>query len=159
MFVYIFCRVLRCNFDSYWQSMIIYTNKKLTLLVSLSGYSVVLGRIELKLGRVIGDRCPRGMVNFSKWPHQRSKVIQRSCCLRKALWLPNLVERTPDQSIMHWWGQMSCRGQRGQAEVKLLRNALWLPNLVERTPDQSIMHCLGQRSCRGQPRSTRGQIA
>ena len=35
-------------------------------------HSVVLQRMELKLGRVVGDRCPRGMGNFSKQPYQRS---------------------------------------------------------------------------------------
>ena len=61
------------------------------------------------------------------------------------LWLPNLVGRIPDQSVMDCWGQKTCRGQ---PEVKLLRNALWLPNLVWRTPDQSVMLCWGQRLCR-----------
>ena len=71
--------------------------------------------------------------------------------LRNALWPPNLVGRTPDQSVMHCWGQRSCSVSRGQPEVKLLRNTLWPPNLVGRTPDQSVMHCWGQRSCKGQP--------
>ena len=95
----------------------------------------------------IEDGPPRPKTIFSKWPHQRSKVIQRSSCLRNALWLPNLAGRPPDQRVMHCWGQRSWRGHPG---VKLLRNALWPPNLVERIPDQSIMHCWGQRSCRGQ---------
>ena len=93
--------------------------------------------------------------------------------LSKALWLPNLVGRTPDQSVMHCWSQRSCRGQSGvklrrnalwppswgQVGVNLLRSALWSSNLMGRIPDQSVMHCWGQRSCRGQPGSTRGQIA
>ena len=29
--------------------------------------------------------------------------------LSNALWPPNLVERTPDQSVMHCWGQRSCK--------------------------------------------------
>ena len=33
--------------------------------------------------------------------------------LSNALWPPNLVGRTPDQSVMHCWGQRSCRGQVG----------------------------------------------
>ena len=33
--------------------------------------------------------------------------------LSNALWPPNLVGRTPDQSIMHCLGQRSCRGQLG----------------------------------------------
>ena len=58
--------------------------------------------------------------------------------LSNTLWPPNLVGRTPDQSVMHCWGQRSCRGQ---PEVKLLRNAVWPPNLVGRTLYQSVTHC------------------
>ena len=94
------------------------------------------------------------------------------------LWSPNLVGRTPNQSVMHYWGQRSCKGQsevkllknavwlgskiQGSAGVNLrsnsLRNALWPPNLVGRIPDQSSIHCWGQRSCRGQLGSSRGQF-
>ena len=79
--------------------------------------------------------------------------------LSNALWPPNLVGRTPDQSIMHCLGQRSCRGQLGQIGVSLLSNALWSPNLVGRTSDQNVIHCWGQRSCRGQLGSSRGQLA
>ena len=33
--------------------------------------------------------------------------------LTNALWTPDLVGRTPDQSVNHCWGQRSCRGQPG----------------------------------------------
>ena len=79
--------------------------------------------------------------------------------LSNVLWPSNLVGRTHDQSVIHCWGQRSCRGHPRSTRVKLLRSALWPPNLVGRTHDQSVMHCWGQRSCRGHPRSTRGQIA
>ena len=59
-------------------------------------HSTVLQRTEPKLARVVGARCPRGMVNFLKRPNQRSKVIQMSICLRNALWPPNLVGRVPE---------------------------------------------------------------
>ena len=80
------------------------------------------------------------------WPERNallgSKVMQGSSGVNQgsnyAIWPPNLVGRIPDQSIMHCWGQKSCRGH---PEVKLLRNALWPPNLVGRIPHQSIMHC------------------
>ena len=49
----------------------------------------------------------RYVVNFSKRPNQRSKVVQRSSCL--SLQEPNLVGRTSDQRAMHCWGQMSYR--------------------------------------------------
>ena len=74
------------------------------------------------------------------------------------LWVQNLVGRTPDRSVMHWWGQRSCRGQPGSTRGKIAENALRPPNLVVRTLDQSLMHCWVQRSCRGQLRSTTGQI-
>ena len=60
------------------------------------------------------------------------------------LWLPNLVRRTPDQSIVYCWGQRSCRGHLGSTRGQILRNTLWPPNLVGRIPKQSIMHCWGQ---------------
>ena len=37
-------------------------------------HSAVLRRMEPKLIRVVGARCPRGMVNFLERPNQRSKV-------------------------------------------------------------------------------------
>ena len=33
--------------------------------------------------------------------------------LSNALWPPHLVGKTPDQNVMHCWGQRSCRGQVG----------------------------------------------
>ena len=63
-------------------------------------HSLVPQHVELKLGMMAGDRWPRGMINFSKRPHQRSSRGQ------VALWLPNLVGRTPDQGV--------CRGQIAQ---------------------------------------------
>ena len=92
-----------------------------------------------------------------------SKVMQGSAgpevkLPRNALWLPNLVGRIPDQSIMHCWGQRYAEVNWGQPEVKLLDNALWLPNLVGRISDKRVMHCWGQRSCRCPLGSTRGQI-
>ena len=90
---------------------------------------------------------------------KKKKHPQYRNCTRNALWLPNLVGRTPDQSVMQCWVKGHAGVSWGQPEVKLLRNALWLPNLVGRTPDRSVMHCWGKRSCRGQLGSTRGQIA
>ena len=56
----------------------------------------MLRGIELKIGMGVGDGPTRFVGIFSKRPHLGSKVIQRSICLRNALWLPNLVIRTPD---------------------------------------------------------------
>ena len=60
--------------------------------------------------------------------------------LRSAVWPPNLVERTLDQSVTHCWVRGHAGVSQGQPEVKVFRNALWPPNLAERTPDQSVMH-------------------
>ena len=38
---------------------------------------------------------------------------------RNALWLPNLVSRTPDHSVLHCWGQRSCRGHLGSARGQI----------------------------------------
>ena len=67
-------------------------------------------------------------------------------------WPPNLVGKTHDQSVIHWWGQRSWRVSWGQVGVNLHNNALWPPNLVGRTHDQSVMHCWDQKSCTGQAR-------
>ena len=85
-----------------------------------------------------------------------SKVMQGSSgvwvkLLSNALWLSNLVGRISDQSIMHCWGQGSCRGHPG---VKFLKNALWPSKLVERTPDQNVMYWCSQRFWKGQLGST-----
>ena len=75
----------------------------------------MLRRSELKVGMGVGDGPTRFVGIFLKLPHLGSKVIQGSICLRNALWLPNLVRRTPDQSVVHCWGQRSCRGQLGSS--------------------------------------------
>ena len=84
---------------------------------------VVLWGIELKLGIGVGGGPTRFESIFSKRP------------FRSVIWPPYLLRTTPYWSVMHCWGQRSCRGQLG---VKLLRNALWQPNLVDGTPDQSV---------------------
>ena len=55
---------------------------------------VVLCGIELKLGMNVEDKPTRFESIFSKRPHPKSKVIQRSSCFRNALWPPYLVGRT-----------------------------------------------------------------
>ena len=82
-------------------------------------HSAVLRCMEPKLARVVEARCPRSMVNFSKQPHQRAKVIKRSICLRNTLRPPNLVGRTPDKIVMHCWGQRSCSGQLGSTRSQI----------------------------------------
>ena len=127
----------------------------------------------MKFGIGVGNGPTRFVGIFSKRPHQRSKVIQRSSCPRNALWLPNLIGRTPEQSVMHYWvkdhagvtrppdlvGRTSDQSvmhywgskvMQGSAGVNHRSNCSeWPPNLVERTSDQSVMHCWCQRSYRG----------
>ena len=76
---------------------------------------VMLWDIELKLGMVVGDGPMRCVGIFSKQPHLGSKVLQGSICLRNCpmLWLPNLVRRASDQSVVHCLGQSSRRGHLG----------------------------------------------
>ena len=49
----------------------------------------------------------------------RACIKQRNLQWRCALRPPNLVGRTPDQSIMHCWGQRSCRGQPGSTRGQI----------------------------------------
>ena len=89
------------------------------MYVCLSGYAFRHAlRYRAKSWRGVGDGPTRFVGIFLKRPHLRSKVIQRSICLKNALWLPNLVKRSPDHSVVHCWGQRSCRGHlrstRGQ---------------------------------------------
>ena len=80
---------------------------------------VMLGAIELKVSMGVGDGPTKFVGIFLKRPHLGSKVIQGSICLRKVLWLPNLVRRTPDQSVAHCWGQRSCRGHVGSTRGQI----------------------------------------
>ena len=75
--------------------------------------------IELKVGMGVGDGPTRFVGIFSKRPHLGSKVIQGSICLRNALGLPNLVRRTPEQNVVHCWGQRSYRGHLGSTRGQI----------------------------------------
>ena len=61
---------------------------------------VVLWGIKLKLGMGVGIGSPRFESIFSKRPHQRLKVIQRSSYFKNGLWPPDLVGRTPYWSVV-----------------------------------------------------------
>ena len=82
---------------------------------------VMLRGMELKLGIGVGDGSTWFVGIFSELPHPGSKVIQRSICLRNALWLPNLVRTTLDQSVVHCWGQRSCRGHLGSTRGQIAK--------------------------------------
>ena len=133
----------------------IYTNKKNWLCQSVSVSVcpamrfVVLQRIELKLGRVVGHGPPRFVVNFSKWPDQRSKVIQRSICLRNALWLPNLVGRTPDWSVMHCWGRRSRRGHPGSTRGQIAQECPMATKFGRKNPWPECNALVGSKVMQG----------
>ena len=55
----------------------------------------------------------------SKVIHGSAKVNQRSNSLEMSCGHQILVEMTPDQSVMHWWGQRSCKGQLGSTRDKI----------------------------------------
>ena len=85
---------------------------------------VMLRGTELKLGMGVGDGPTRFVGIFSKRPHLGSKVIWGSICLKMPKWLPNLVRRTPDQSVVHCWGQKVMQGLSG---VNQMSNCLEMP--------------------------------
>ena len=98
---------------------IIKISKSVSVYVCPAMRFVMLWCIELKLGMGVVHGPPRFVGIFSKRPHLGSKVIQGSICLTNGLWLPNLVRRTPDQSVVHCWGQRSCRGQLGSSRGQI----------------------------------------
>ena len=55
-----------------------------------------------------------------------SKVMkgQPEVKLRNALWLSNLVVRTPDQILRHCWDQRSYRGQPGSTRGQVVRGSI-----------------------------------
>ena len=71
--------------------------------------------------------------------------------LSNALWPPDLVERTPDQSVMHCWGQRSCRGQPGSSRGQIAEKCCMATKFGRKNPWSKCNSLLGQRSCRGQP--------
>ena len=75
--------------------------------------SAVLRPTELKLGTGVGFGELGGNRQLFVTTRQVKGHLEVKSS-RNALWLPNLVSRTPDHSVVHCWGQRSCRGHRGQ---------------------------------------------
>ena len=145
------------TFNRTFWSVTIYTTKIIES-VCLSGYAfrhILRYRAESWLGG--RERSTRFVCILSKRPLLGSKFIRGS--IWNALWLPNLVRRNPNESVVHCWGQRPCRGHWGDQGSSFFRNALWPPHFVGRTPEQSVMHYRGQRSCRAQLGSSRVQFA
>ena len=40
---------------------------------------------------------------------------------KKCPWPPHIVGRIPDRSVMHWWGQKTCKGQRGSSRGQIVQ--------------------------------------
>ena len=86
---------------------------------------IMLWAINLKLGMRVGNRLPRFVGIFLKWPHQRLKVNQRSNCLRNALWLPNALmeSKVMKGHLGSTWGQIA---QQCPMATKCCRKNPWL---------------------------------
>ena len=95
-------------------------------------------RYRAKTWHGVGDGPTRFVEMFSKRPHQRSKVIQRSSYFRNILWPRNLVGRTPDRSVVHSWGQRSCRGQPGSIRAQITQECPMATEFGRTTPDRSV---------------------
>ena len=128
------------------------------LCVWLAMRFFMLQGMGLKLGMGIWDGPTRLNSIFSKWPHQRSNVMQRSNCLRNVPWQANVVTTTPDRNVVHCWGQRSHRGHLGSARGQIVQECPVATKFSRNTFDQSVVHWWGQRSCRGQPGSNCSRI-
>ena len=60
--------------------------------------------------------------------------------LSNALWPPNLVEKTLNQSVLHWWGQRSFRGHPGSTRGQFAKQCP-MATKFGRIPEQSVTHC------------------
>ena len=109
--------------------------------------------LTMTYGNLGGRNLDRSVVHWWGLISCRGQPGQPGVKLpRNALWLPDLVGRTPDRKLEHCGGQKGHVGvSQGQSEVKLLRHAVWLPDLTGRTSDQSVMYWWSQWSFRVQP--------
>ena len=107
--------------------------------------------INVSSWNMVGGRPLRFKNNFKR-PHRRSKVIQKLICHRNVLW------RTPDQSVMHHWGQRSCRGQPGSTRDQFTEVPYGY-QIWSGEPWAKRSALLGSKVMQGSPGSTRGQIA
>ena len=97
----------------------------------------------------VGDGPTRFVGIFSKRPHLGLKVIQRSICLRNALWLPNFVGRIPDQRVMHYWGQRSCRGHPGSTRGQIASKCPMATKFGRKNPWPECNALMGSKILQG----------
>ena len=76
--------------------------------------------------------------------------------LSNALWPPNLVGRTPDQSIMHCWGQRSCRGQLGSSRGQFAWQCHMATKFGGKNPWPKCNALLGSKVMQGSSRVHQG---
>ena len=65
--------------------------------------------------------------------------------LSSALWPLNLVERTPDQSVMHCRGRRSCRGQLGSSRGQYAQQCPMLTKFGGKNPWPELNALLGSK--------------
>ena len=70
--------------------------------------------------------------------------------------MPNLVGRTPDQSVVHCWGQRLCTSQMGSTTGQIAYECPISTKFCRKNPWPECNTSLGSKVTQG---STRGQIA
>ena len=107
------------------------------------GYQIWSEELKTKVKHIAGVKDHTGVI---------PRMSISGHMLRNGLWLPNLFRWTPHRSVIHCWGQRSCRSHlrstRGQFALKC-------PSLVGGTPT----YCWGQRSHSIYSESVRCQFA
>ena len=81
-------------------------------------FAMLLG-IELRVGMGVGDGPTRFVAYFRSDLTWGQRSSRGQSALEMPLGLPNLVRRTPDQSVVHCWGQRSCRGYLGSTRGQI----------------------------------------
>ena len=102
------------------------TVKSISILINLPSLSVCLCHYAFGRASTYGaETWHGGRVWRAGWNRQlfvatrQVKGHLEVKSSRNALWLPNLVSRTPDQSVVHCWGQRSWRGHLGSARGQI----------------------------------------
>ena len=96
------------------------------------------------------------------WLNVRYCLRQKSCkgqprtnelgviLLRNALWLPTWEGRTPDHSVVRWWGQSSCGGKLLSSSCQTAEESCMATKIGRKKAWPNCSAMLGPRSCRVQ---------
>ena len=76
--------------------------------------------------------------------------------LGNALWPPNLMGRTLDQSVVHCWGQRSCRSQLGSSRGQFARQCPMATKFDGKNPWPKCYALLGSKVMQGWSRGNQG---